>query len=350
MPSNTPRDSPMAPEPTPKRSSVSPDAGAESEPPLSRFLVSLILLPVAVVLVGLALVVGFHWLTRPGTDPDGLVDTIENREGNVRWRAAVALAGLLADPDHGDLRHDRQLAARLAEVLRRELESEGVGKEDATLRVFLCRALGEFLSDASLPVLVDATGSQHGGNVRRSALEAIALLAGTLGSQPVGGQPGLKDSLLAASRDADPQVRLSAAYALGVLGGAESEDRLVAMLLDENTLVRYNAATGLARWGNATASEVLLEMLAPDQRVALGHGSDESGARSPEEMIHLNALRSIRQLASAGCQGSPQETAAAVARLQQETESPAVQAEIARLRPLLGQYPPVRTATDGSPR
>ncbi|MCP5110345.1 MAG: hypothetical protein GY953_05875, partial [bacterium] len=169
------------------------------------------------------MLVGIRWLTHSDTSPEQLVDTIERREGNVRWRAAVHLAGILADPEHASVRQDRQLAGRLTEILRRELESGGARKEDVTLRIFLCRALGEFELDASLPILVDAAGSQRDRDVRRSAIEALALLADTLGVEGVGAEPGLRDSILAASRDGDPQVRLSAAYALGVLGSPQAE-------------------------------------------------------------------------------------------------------------------------------
>jgi HEAT repeat protein len=322
----------------PNGSNVLPEplaAPAENEPPLSRFVVRFALVPGAIILIGLAIVVGFGRLTSVAADPEHLVDTIESRAGNVRWRAAVSLAGLLADPDHAELRRDRQLAARLTEILRRELESGGTRQEDATLKVFLCRALGEFQSDVSLPVLVQAAGSQHNRQVRRSAIEAIALLADALGPQRVGGEPDLGASLLTASRDGDSQIRLSAAYALGVLGGSHSEQRLVAMLLDENALVRYNAATGLARWGKAAAVDVLLEMLSPDQRSALEDGSDGSATRSQTEVIHVNALKSLAQVANANSEMPHQEIERAVARLAKATESPAVQAEIGKLQQLI---------------
>lgn len=308
-----------------------PAETAESEPPLSRFLLSFIVAPGAIVLVCLSIIVGIRWLTHPGTSPEQLVDTIERREGNVRWRAAVHLAGMLADPEHGDLRQDRQIAGRLTQILRRELQSGGGRKEDVTLRIFLCRALGEFKLDVAIPALVDATGSQRDRDVRRSALEAIALLADTLSTERVGAEPGLIDSLLAASRDGDPQVRLSAAYAMGVLGGSESEERLAAMLLDEHALVRYNAATGLARWGNAATIDVLLEMLVPDQRAVFGNAASDA----QQGLIHVNALEALTQLMSANPAVSGERFREAVDGLEKTNLTPAARTKVKSVRELI---------------
>lgn len=311
---------------------------AEVRVPLGRFLVSFVLLPGAIVLVGLAVVVGLRWIVFSETGPDQLVETIERREGNTRWRAAVQLAGLLADPNHAAVRSDRQLAGRLTDILHRELQAGGAGNGDAALQIYLCRALGEFESDVSLPVLVQASSSRYDGAVRRSAIEAIALLAGTLGSERVGTEPGLADSLLAASRDSDWQIRLSAAYALGVLGGDEAEERLTAMLLDERTLVRYNAATGLARWGNAAAVGVLLEMLAPDQQAVIGSSPGGTPASVQQDLIHVNALEAARQLLAVNSEVSGEPFRAAMERLSETTSSQAVRKKIEELlKPVLAR-------------
>jgi len=312
---------------------------AEVRVPLGRFLVSFVLVPGAIILVCLATVVGLRWMMFSETGPDQLVETIERREGNARWRAAVQLAGLLADPNHAAVRRDRQLAGRLTEILRRELQAAGARNEDAALQIYLCRALGEFESDVSLPVLVQASSSRHDGAVRRSAIEAIALLAGTLGSDRVGPEPGLAESLLAASRDGDWQIRLSAAYALGVLGGDEAEERLTAMLLDERTLVRYNAATGLARRGNAAAIDVLLEMLAPDQQTVIGSSPGGTLASVQQNLIHVNALEAARQLLAVNPEVSSEQFRAAIERLSETTESQAVRKKVEELLKLVPADP-----------
>jgi HEAT repeat protein len=315
--------------------SESNQPSVQNEPILGRFLVSFVVVPGTIVLVCLAIVVGIRWLTISETSAEQLVDTIERREGNVRWRATVHLAGMLADPEHAAIRRDHQLAGRLTDVLRRELESGGRRKEEVMLQTFLCRALGEFEVDTSLPVLVDATGSQRNTDVRRSAIEAIALLAGSLKAERVRAEPGLYDSLLAASRDGDPQVRLSAAYALGVLGGAQAEERLVALLSDDDALVRYNAATGLARRGNASAVDVLLEMLARNQQAAFGDGTPAPSQDAQPELVHVNALEALTQLIEANPDVPLDRIREAVADLSRATDSQAVQAKTGEVRELL---------------
>ena len=302
-----------------------PDAVADKTP-LGRFLVSFILVPGAIVLAGLAILVAVRWLTYPGTDPTHLVDTIEHRRGNVRWRAAVQLAGLLADGEHQELRRNRALAGRLTGILQHELASGEVRQDDVTLQVFLCRALGEFESDISLPVLVAATDATRHNVVRRAALEGIAVLADSLGAERVAAVPGLVESLLEASRDTDAPVRSTAAYALGVLGDHVAEERLLALLLDNERLVRYNAATGLARGGNGAAVAVLLEMLTP--------ASGRTPPDQRQELIQLNALEALRQLTSNNPEVPREEIRGAVAKLDKTTNSQAVREKIAELRGL----------------
>ena len=301
--------------------SESNQPSVQNQPILGRFLVSFVVVPGAIVLVCLVTLVGIRWLTISETSAEQLVDTIEQREGNARWRAAVHLAGMLADPERVAMRRDRQLANRLTEVLRRELESERRRKEDVMVQTFLCRALGEFELDVSLRVLVDATSPHRDEGVRRSAIEAIALLADELGKERAGAEPGLHDSLFAASRDGDPQVRLSAAYALGVLGGTQAEQRLANLLLDENALVRYNAATGLARWGNPAAIDVLVEMLAPEQQAGV-----------QPEMVQVNAMEAVKQLLAANAEVPRDRIREAITALGTATESRVVQAKLGELQ------------------
>lgn len=296
----------------------------QNEPILGRFLASFVVVPGAIILLCLAALVGIRWLTISETNAEQLVDTIERREGNARWRAAVHLAGMLADPEHAAMRRDRQLAGRLTEVLHRELESGSGRREDLILQTFLCRALGEFELDVSLPVLVDATSPHRDEGVRRSAIESIALLADELGEKRAGAEPDLVDSLLTASRDGDPQVRLSAAYALGVVGSVQAEERLAALLSDEHVLVRYNAATGLARWGNEAAIDVLVEMLALDHQAGV-----------QPEMVQVNALEAVKQLFAANAEVPRDRIREAITSLDKATESQVVQAKLGELQKML---------------
>lgn len=321
---------PDAPSPMPASAEKSSPPG----PPLSRFLSAFVLVPGGVILVAVLAFIVIRWATFPETTAVQLVETIATRQGNARWRAAAQLAAMLADPRHEPLRRDRRLAAQLAAVLHRELDASD-GRQDATLCVFLCRALGQFQVDTPLAELAGAAGSGN-DQVRRAAVESLAVLADRLGAEPVWSSPGVRTAILDASHAPAPMLRATAAFALGVVGSREAQDRLEAMIADENVLVRYNAATALARNGNARAVGVLLEMLAPDQAAALADAPDGAARIRQQETIHANALEAAAQLMAANPAVLIGTFDEALAELRQSHPSPAVLARIQRLNPRTG--------------
>ena len=260
----------------------------------------LVLLPALVVFGLVTVCVLIGWLTLSPGDVDAMVDALEKR-GNRRWRAAVDLAGALGEPGSDDLKNDPALAGRLAEILRREIESGGLREEQITLRMYLCRALGEFHVSRPMPVLLQAATTERDPrevDVRRSAIEAIAVLA----SNDVSGSARWGDeiisALVAGAEDARPPLRSAAAFALGVIGGSEAEAKLELLLGDAYPDVRYNAATGLARHGNVAAVDVLLEMLDPSESAGIEVEKQEAARDFKRAMILTNALRATSQLAS----------------------------------------------------
>ncbi len=130
------------------------------------------------------------------------------------------------------------------------------------LRMWLSRALGEFDIDAGIPALVEAATKEDNREevkVRRAALQAISILADRLDSESVRQHEGVLAALKQAATDRsdDPaeeelrgQLRATAAYTLGLVGGDPAIKQLAAMLSDPFPDARYNAATGLARQGN----------------------------------------------------------------------------------------------------
>lgn len=281
--------------------------------------VKLILLPGSLVLVLVLIAVIFGWLTLSPGDVHWLVEKLSS-DGNARWRAAVNLAGMLADPGNAELRSDPVLAARLVELLENEIQSAGMQQDQITLRMYLCRALGEFCIADPLPVLLEAAKTerdQREVDVRRSAIEAIAVLADNVGPVKLRSQPDLIPVLMQTSRDKRPSVRSATAFTLGILGGSQAEARLEKMLLDGYPDVRYNAATGLARGGNATVVEVLLEMLDPQQSAGIEVEKQGPARGSKRAMILVNALRATSQLASANPTGDLSRLGEAVEKLSQ---------------------------------
>jgi hypothetical protein len=140
--------------------------------------------------------------------------------------------------------------------------------------------------------------------VRRSAVEALA--AHAVRSPAPNRDPALLEALLAsagehseAAVDKAPraQLRASAAFALGVLGGAPALRQLQFMLGDPQTNVRYNAAIGLARHGHAAALPVLLEMLQPDNPQTVADEVSAAGRRWKQAVVQANAIRAAQRWA-----------------------------------------------------
>jgi HEAT repeat protein len=98
---------------------------------------------------------------------------------------------------------------------------------------------------------------------------------------------GVFDGLAEALRDEDRDIRRSAAYALGILGGRSKVRELVAALQDPEAEVRAAAATAVGKVGNAEDGKPLVSLLA-----------DESGAVRNRVLQALGVLR-VREAGAA---------------------------------------------------
>lgn len=268
------------------------------EPPSAGFILQLFVVPAIIVLVIVAVYFMFSWLARAGEDPQTYVRDIERNNANS-WQAAHNLAIELHR--NKALRRDAGLNRTLAALLRRKLGQPlptGRDREsEVALRVFLCKALGEFEIADQVDILV--RGAQPGpsgdeAKVRRASIDALALLIRNA-RLTAAEQPAVLSALLAAAEDDEVFIRSAAVYALGVLGGDAAQQRLRQMVHDSNPDVRYNAATGLARHGDTACVETLIEMLDPNEDVAL-RGEEEEFRPIKRGTILINALRAAGQL------------------------------------------------------
>ena len=264
-----------------------------------------------VVLPGLAvavIVTVAAWLTSPQNDVESLLQRLD-RPGKDRWVAALNLAAVLHEPGNEQLKRNPAVAKQLGDLLRNEIATGRSDRESVSLRVYLCRTLGEFHVADPLPVLVDAARPRKPADdtrVRRAAIEAVAVMASRIGPAKLRSDTALLTCLLKAAKDKQHTVRQSAAFTLGVLGGDRAQTTLETMLADERAEVRYNAATGLARHGNTAAVDVLLEML------GLERAADDDRR---ERLIPLNGLRAVAKLAAANPHADLAPLHQAVARL-----------------------------------
>ena len=289
----------------------------------------------------------FSWSLQADSDPQALLrDMRIPNHGN--WQKAYALAELLRNPRNEALRENAALCRELASILDDQLRHVNNDPSQTQLRVFLCRALGEFHVPDGLPSLLQAaevSRSKGHIDVPCAALEALALLAGNIGPDVLRSDPRAMAVLLDASRAAsDPETTINrdrvastATFTLGVVGGPVATQRLRQLLDDRRPDVRYNAATGLARHGDAEAIPVLLEMLDTDKQLSLESEPDAAAHARNRELVLSNAVRAAVRLVAANPQADRHALIDALEQLRDAPELPArlraaVQAAQAELR------------------
>ena len=225
------------------------------KPPSAGFVLQLFFIPMIIVAIIVLVWMMFSWLAHMGSNPQDLVDGIL-KANDKSWQDAERLAEMLRDPAEKELKSDTALAQKLAQALDTLLDAKKSDENSVNLRVYLCKVLGEFeVPDGYEVLLRAATQQEHEVDldVRRSALESIALLASSNREQFQ-----QDDKLLEVLEEAvftrgggDARMRLRetklrerAAFALGVIGGKKAQDLLAKALTDPEPNPRYNATTG----------------------------------------------------------------------------------------------------------
>ncbi|MEX2560920.1 MAG: HEAT repeat domain-containing protein, partial [Pirellulales bacterium] len=268
------------------------------EPPSAGFIVQLFVIPALIVIIMFMLGAGIKWLVDRGSDPAAYVEAIQ-RDNAARWQAAHDLADMLRKSQNESMKRDPRLASQLGDILRRQIDTGRMDEESLKLRIYLCHALGEFAVPEVVDPLLLAARTQRAQEenvVRFSALKALAVfLSGR--TESLAERPQIEELLLKSSRDEQPLIRSTAAFALGALGTTQATARLRQMLGDGYPDVRFNAATTLARHGDARAVDVLAEMLEPGQAEAIEYEQEAGARESKRDLILVNALRASRELA-----------------------------------------------------
>ena len=307
---------------TPNRSFMQDDLLPPVEPPNATFLVQLFLVPGLIVFIIVCVWLSFHWLAHLGNDPQAYVRTLRrNNEG--RWQAALNLANDLRGPGGEKLKSDEVLAKELGRILSDEVKSGRTDEQSQTLRLYLCRALGEFSIQTAIEPLVACAQATADAQTARAAVEALSVLTTNLiaADRATDAPTAITDAALAASRSKDAALRSSAAFALGVIGGLGAAERLVELSNDPVEDVRFNSALGLARLGQDDSLEALVEMLAlPDLPIADARTVDEAAQskRYRRALIVVNAVRGVALLVDATNQSLPSHVRARVEALQQD--------------------------------
>jgi HEAT repeat protein len=234
-------------------------------------LLQLFVVPAVIVACVIGVWFAIESLARSGeTDPDAIVRGIRSPNG---FQQAKDLADMLQTPErYPELASNRELAQGLADYLDELIDASDDAESAVTMRYFLATVLGEMHVGDSLPVLIKAALKDPERDVRRRAINAIAVLAASLDQNILRQQSAadeLVDALVELAEDQDELLRSEAAFAIGVVAAdIEADPRLVESLRiladDPYTDARFNAAVGLARTGSPLAAPALAEMLDPE--------------------------------------------------------------------------------------
>lgn len=313
------------------------------EPPTGGFIMQLFLIPLMIVSIVAVVVLLFNWLAHMGSDPQKLVDSI-GRLDKGGWQSAHDLAQMMLDPHHGELRGSSEIALKISKLLDQQIDSfdqqleNNKGKvdlEQVMLRAYLCHILGAMDISDGVPTLVRAAATERDPEeiaVRRAAIESMAMLAAndSIDLEELRATPGLLDAVIQASTErtenevilrktmdefikdsieteetskrhyivasARIQLRSTATFTLGVLGGDRAIDRLVFLLGDVHCDVRFNAANALARWGDLRSADTLIRMLDNDNPDVLAYTPHEGEHLWQRSLVQLNALHAARVL------------------------------------------------------
>ena len=292
------------------------------EPPSAAFLVQLFLVPGVIVAIIVCVWLAFHWLAHLGNDPQAYVRTLR-RANEGRWQAALNLANDLRGPNGSGLKADVKLASELGSILDDEVGSGRTGEQSETLRLYLCRALGEFSVPEAAPALVRRVNANDDEPTTQAAIEAIAVLATNLqnAGRSFENRDDVVAAVLAATTSANSRVRDACGFTLGVLGGERSIDGLLRLVGDPSADVRSNAALGLARLGQPDAYGTLSEMLALEDVYLDEKTPDDKmqSERYKRALVVVNALRGITMLIDATNEGPPSGIIKKIEELQQDS-------------------------------
>ena len=292
------------------------------EPPSAAFLVQLFLVPGVIVAIIVCVWLAFHWLAHLGNDPQAYVRTLR-RANEGRWQAALNLANDLRGPNGSGLKADVKLASELGSILDDEVGSGRTGEQSETLRLYLCRALGEFTVPEAAPALVRRVNANDDDLTTQAAIEAIAVLATNLqiAGRSFENRDDVVAAVLAATTSANSRVRDACGFTLGVLGGERSIDGLLRLVGDPSADVRSNAALGLARLGQPDAYDTLSEMLALEDVYLDEKTPDDKmqSERYKRALVVVNALRGITMLIDATNEGPPTGVIKKIEELQQDS-------------------------------
>lgn len=232
-----------------------------SDAPLRTF-VGLFFVPLLVVLLCVAVFIGFGWIAYDHQTTRDHLNDLRSGWRPRRAQAAYELSKILVADPHA---LDQDPIARV------EIRTLFAAADKGDMKRYLALVLGYTQDRESTPLLIEAATNED-SETRIFALMALGFMGDAVAV------PALTDAL----RDADPGIRKTAAYALGELGVVESGSGLEVLLSDPVADVRWNAALSLSRLGSDAGVPVLLEMV---DRKLVEQVPDITPSQAEEAMI-----------------------------------------------------------------
>jgi hypothetical protein len=264
------------------------DPGRELPPvqaPSGRFIVQLFLVPGLIVTVAVLILLGFSWLVGGDSEPEKLLERLESRNADVRWRAANEIAQRLTRDDQ--LAANPRFGLRLASLLRKvcdEMDDRTQGVSSSSSQTnrqgllekrkdiqFLVPCLGNLTIPIGVPLLNDIALKGKSSDpktialLRRDAVWGLANLAQNLSrydrlseSQKADVVAVLKAAAYGPGPEAD-WARLSLEYLEGKRTNLGVVEVLAECAKADEPYLRWFVAVALTFWGTDGPEKALAE-------------------------------------------------------------------------------------------
>ena len=279
------------------------------QPPSAGFIVQLFVVPAVIVMVIIGVYLLFGQLASGEADWRQLVTNVQSENAHVRWRSALDLAQVLQDDafrkEKGQqLASTPEVATALTGVLTDLLQKTNPSEEETQQTIYMLKAVGLLdLPEAAVPVLLTAVESTRDREIRKQALNSLAVICGRAfveRKQPVA-IPALTSRIVEISQESELLSRHQATFILGALTSPEARERLAALLDDADQMTRVNAAVGFARQDSTQGIPVIEQLFVDAADWSLDPSSvkdDEQATQHFERvMLVANGMLAAQNLA-----------------------------------------------------
>ena len=259
----------------------------EPEQGFMRELSQFFIVPSLIVVLCVGVFLMFGLVTSEDKTAREFLQEIRTGRGNERWLAAFELSRLISQQPQ--LGADDRLVQEIIGIIRNE------GAEEPQVRKYLVIALEHLGNRGAGPVILELLDDPD-PEVRLHATRAMGVL------EPVPGAVGPLSRLLA---DEDPAIRKVAIYALGQTRDPEAIPVLLPRLEDPLEDIRWNAALALAVLGDGSGRPVIVEMLDREHLDAISGITEEqkiraliNGVQAVYLLRETSLVEEVRELSS----------------------------------------------------